>query len=456
MPTEEAAPDPHDARGALRDSRIRRSIQAGLLAKAVSTLSRMAVVAAAIRTLGAERYGLWVSAGSLVGWLGISDLGLSSGVINAVSRALGADDRRAARRHLSTGYALFALLGLIAAAVAVVASREPALYRMLGVASGGEAADDARFLVLFLGLVFAASLPVGVVVSACSALQQAHLASTASTAAQGATLLAVGGLWVLGDAGLGPFVAAVAIPPLVANLALTAELFGRRHPDLRPAPSAASADGARALAGTSALVLLAQIGDLAIHFSANLVVASHLGPSAVPRYSVPYALFMLAQTVCNTLLGPLWPFYAEAAARGDRAWIARRFRESLVRTLPVMVGLAGGIVAFGPPVIRLWAGEAAVPTRGLLAAMAVYFTLWTVSAITWMLANGLGLFRARALSALASGATFVLGSLGLVERLGLPAIPLAGTLAMVIDCSLGAAALLVWRRGRGAGVGAAC
>jgi O-antigen/teichoic acid export membrane protein len=226
-------------------------------------------------------------------------------------------------------------------------------------------------------------------------------------------------------------------------------LFARRHPDLRPSARAASVASARTLAATSTLVLVAQLGDLAIHYSSNLVIASHLGPAAVPRYSVAYALFMLAQTICTTLLGPLWPFYAEAAARGDRAWIVRRFRASLVRTVPVMLALSAGIVALGRPVIRIWAGEAAVPTHGLLAAMAVYFVLWMVSAVTWMLANGLGFFRMRALSSIASGGTFLLGSLALVGPLGLPAIPLAGSVAMGIDCALGAAALWAWRRGDG-------
>jgi len=429
----------------LRDGRILLAVRAGLVSRAFGVLSRMAVVAVAIRVLGAERYGLWVSIGSLVAWLGVSDLGLSSGIINAVSTALGKDNRAEARRHISTGYALFGLLGSLVVCLSCVLQKEPLLYRVLGVAQNTVLAEDSRVLFIFLTFVFALSLPVNVIVSVTNAFQHAYLASLAMTVAQGTTLLTLAVIVIGRFHSLLALVAAVSLPPLLANIGLSCEFFGRRQRDIRPSVSALSASSVRAVAATSAFVLLGQCGDLAIQYSSNLVVASHFGPSAVPQYSVPYSLFMVVQTLSNTLLGPLWPFYAEAAVRDDRVWIGQAFRSSLVRSMGVTIPLSIAIIAFGRPAIRLWAGQPAVPSFGVLFALACYFILWMLSAVAWMLAYGLGFFRLRALTSLTSAALFLCGSLSLVGSLGVLAIPLAGSAAMVVDCAIGLYSLQVWR-----------
>jgi len=79
--------------------------------------------------------------------------------------------------------------------------------------------------------------------------------------------------------------------------------------------------------------------------------------------------------------------------------------------------------------------------------MALYFMLWMLSAVTWMLAYGLGYFRLRAITSLSSGTVFVFGSLFLVERFGLLALPMAGVTAMLIDFGIAMYALPIWQSG---------
>ena len=66
--------------------------------------------------LGDERYGMWMTMSSLVAMLGFADLGVGNGLVNAVSRAFGRNDRREAAECVSSaffGLAAIASLGLL-------------------------------------------------------------------------------------------------------------------------------------------------------------------------------------------------------------------------------------------------------------------------------------------------------------------------------------------------------
>lgn len=69
-----------------------------LLAKIVSVVTSLITVRLAIRYLGSERYGMWLTISSIVLMLGSADLGMSSGLVNIVADALGREDTAGARK----------------------------------------------------------------------------------------------------------------------------------------------------------------------------------------------------------------------------------------------------------------------------------------------------------------------------------------------------------------------
>lgn len=77
-----------------------------------------------VHHLGDTRYGLWAVVGSIVGYLGLLDLGIRVGVTRFVARHEAKGDQESAKRLLTTSLALFATVGVVAIlAGAVVSSR---------------------------------------------------------------------------------------------------------------------------------------------------------------------------------------------------------------------------------------------------------------------------------------------------------------------------------------------
>jgi len=404
----------------------------GVLARVVSYAARLVVIPLSLKLLGAERYGLWLTVGSLIAWLGMSDFGFSQGLVNAIAESSGRDDRAAIRRLVSTGFTLFALLSLILTLFVIPASSWRPLERLLGVAGNPALARDAHLLLLICGLFFAASLSLRAVDSVCQGLQEGYLAAGSAIGAAALNLVAVAVLYWRG-ASLSAFALAMAAPSLLATAALGVYLFVIRHPDLRPSLRHWERSALGTIVRFGGPLFVLQLANLAILYSMNLLIANLLGAGEVPRYSVPYSLFMIVAGLCYLIVQPYIPAYAEAFRRGDVAWIRRRALKSLAITTGLMATAGLVLVAVGRPLIRLWAGPSVVPETELLFLMTVFSVLLVSAATNGVLLIGLGRVWAKALLQIAASGIFVIAAWAMLPHLGLVAVPLAGIAAFIAD-----------------------
>ena len=107
----------------LSTSRYGRIVQAvgsataaRLLTSAVSLLS----LPLAVRYLGAERYGVWVTITTTVVWVNLLDLGIANTLTNHISRAYALDDKASATRYFTNALVLTAgIVGIAGLAFAI-------------------------------------------------------------------------------------------------------------------------------------------------------------------------------------------------------------------------------------------------------------------------------------------------------------------------------------------------
>src|SRR5713101_1813341 len=117
-------------------------------------------------------------------------------------------------------------------------------------------------------------------------------------------------------------------PPLVA-VADTVLLFGIQRPDLRPRRQWVHRLDATRLARQGSMFCFLAVA-IAVGYESDALVISHaLGASAVPQFALPDRILMLAPGAVSLVATSLWPAFAEAMARGDRAWVERTLKRSL-------------------------------------------------------------------------------------------------------------------------------
>lgn len=370
-----------EGRSQERYRRIILATTSGLLARALGTLASLVTVPLLLSYLGKERFGLWSAAMSLVAWLGLLDLGISNGLVNAVSEAYGRNDKTAAGRFVCSAAVVLASVAGLAAIVLTVVGPRIAWDAILGVA-GKVPKDLVTSVVLAAAAVFLAGLPLAFVQSVYVGYQTLHVANLFAAAGAIAT---VGVVWLGIQTG-------VSLPGLIlamgaANLTVTVAsllvLTRVLMPWLTFRLSRVSWSAAQRLSKTSVPLFLFQVGGLAVNQSQFILLARVSSLTTVAEYAVLLRVVQILSSLILLSTNAFVPSYREAAERGDRPWVKASFR----RMLWVRMGLAaaGGavLVAFGDAFVRVWLRRADVGfDLAVWLGVAVFIT-----AATWVTAH---------------------------------------------------------------------
>lgn len=405
----------------------------GGASRAVSLVTMLIAIPLALGYLGAERYGVAVTITALTSMLVFADFGLGNGLMNLVANAAGRDDETRVRRSISSAF--FMLCG-IAAALAVPLY---ALYRwvpwerFMNVPDGSEGEVAAAVGVFMLCVVV--SLPLGIAQRVQLAYQQGFVNSAWNAVGSVAALI---GLFVVIQvrAGLPWVVLMLLAAPVIANALNWVSLFVVRRRDLQPRWSSASRAEGRRLARIGLMFFILQLA-VAIAYQADVVIATRvLGPTAATDYSITLRLFLLVPTVVNLALLPLWPAYSESIARGDRAWVGRTLRTSVLMAASLS-GLSSLIlVVFGRSILQAWTGTDIGADLPLLVGMGAWAILNNSFNAVAMLLNGASIMRFQIFTALSMTVVSLSASIVGANLFGVAGIIWGTVLAFVVCTAL--------------------
>ena len=361
--------------------------------KAVSVLTSLISVPLTYRYLGPERYGIWMVLISIIGAMYFADLGIGNGLMNAVSEAYGKDDRRMAREHISSGLALMVAIALLLSAIGALAYPFLPWARLFNVKSQTTAAEGAQaFLVLYASFVI--NIPLGVISRVQSGIQKGYIAQVVNGVGGVVTLGLV--LLVIELNGSLPLLVFVTVGTGILATLVNGWILFRECPWLLPSRHAVRSSSAKKLLNLGLLFFVLQCAYTLGITSDNIVIAQILGAAAVAAYAVQQKLFGFVTAIVVMAFGPLWPAYGEAIARGDVRWVRRVFMASLWLVLAIAVTLCTFLAVAGPWIIKVAVGKSFHAPASLIAALAVWGVVSSVSAVVSLLLNGAGVLKEQA------------------------------------------------------------
>jgi O-antigen/teichoic acid export membrane protein len=230
---------------------------------------------------------------------------------------------------------------------------------------------------------------------------------------------------IAAKAGLPWLVAAMAGGPLLATLVNGIVFLGIRRPELRPARQYVSWPLARALTGSGLLFVVLQLSSAVAFGSDNLIIARVLGPSAVAGYALAFRLFAIVTQANQMIVGPLWPAYREAIARGDNRWALLYFRRSMFLSIAMTSSLGIGLVLCGPQLVRWWVGNELDIPGLLFLALALWVVVEGVGVTTSMFLYATGSVASQAAVAVVFSVACVVARVLYVRKIGVLGIPVA-------------------------------
>jgi O-antigen/teichoic acid export membrane protein len=399
---------------------IIQSVVTNLGTKGVSILVSFLSVPLTIRYLGPEQYGAWVTIGSLLTWLALTDFGLGNGLTNAVTTAAGKDRPDLARMHLSNGTFLLTAIAGVTGLVVLAAWPFIDWAALFGIKSAAARAEIGPAMAAAIG-IFLLQFPLGMAAKVYLAYQEGRIGNYWGAAGNILSLVALlivththGGLiWL---------VIALSGTSLMVNIANNLWVFVLHRPILSPRLRHVDFGAMRSLGKVGGKFFLIQIMALVVFQTDNLVVGHYLGSARVPEYSLTYTLFNYTSLPQTALFSYLWAAYTEAIARKDIAWVSRTFRLNLGLGM-VFTAVAVLAIAFvARPFIGWWAGPTVVPSTALIAWMAAWSLINAfTNPIACLLASAAHL-RAQIIYSAFSTVSNIVLSIYLVQRWGVEGV----------------------------------
>ncbi len=417
----------------LRDPRLARVLHggaSGLLGRLLTLLVSALTLPLTLRYLGKLEYGIWVTVSTSVVMLSVLDLGIANTLTTAIAEAYAEDDRDTAQRYYATAFW---------ASVGIVLLLAPVVFGLWRITDWGalfhlseplERARAARCVAVGIGF-FLVSLPLTLVNRVLGGYQQVHLANYFNMGNSVLGLIAIlATVWLKGSIVF--LMAAYSAAMLLGTLSLNVWVVLRDRPWMRPHPRKVSRGMVRRLFGQGSLFFVLQLTGLVVFNSDNLVITHYLGAAAVTPYSVGWRLTQYASLLQSLLIPSLWPAFSEAYHKRQLDWIGATYRSIRQKTLTA-VGVAALLIGLvGRPVIRVWAGPAAVPSRELLWLMAFFALLIATTTNQSVLLTATGRLRLEAGVAVLAAAANLALSIQLVQHMGPEGVILSTILSFLI------------------------
>jgi O-antigen/teichoic acid export membrane protein len=391
-----------------------------MLSGGLKMLGSLITLPLLMRSVGAEGFGVWVTLTSLMALSALGDLGIGNGLINAVSTAHGTDDRTSAKTYVSSAFLVATALScvlLVAFVILDAIVSWPVVFNLFSPKIIAEVDPAVKVLV---GCVVANVL-LGIGFKVRIGYQEVHinmLWEVIGTVCSFATLV----LFVWVNAKLPWLVFAEAGVPLIAIAVNIACLFVIERPWLRPALSCVKFAAIRQLFNLGLLFLVLHLVGIFAFSSDNLLAIWICGPEAAGVYAIAMKLFSPGRMIAGAILGPLWPAYGEAIARGDIVWVRRTIVASIVTAVAVVLPLVFVCLFFGNELIRLWFQRPISLGFGLLAGGALWVVLEAVGSGLATFLNGASVLRAQIPLSITFAVTAIVAKVTLQNQFGIAGI----------------------------------
>lgn len=414
------------------NNRVRSILQNALAtgaARAAGVLVGLLMVPLTLSYLGAERYGLWMALSSLIAFLQITDGGIGNALIGVVARNQAQDQGRGLLQVITSAFFMLSLAGFLIAASFLFL--EPLIdWQAFLNYSDAVSQDEVRAAIRVFIFLFVIGLPLTIAQQVRLGLLQGARNGRYQAVGQ-VTNLGFVAIAILLEAGLPWLVFASMLGTVLTGAAnLTAVFIDLlRYANVwRP-----SRETMWLLLGKGGLFFVLQICALVSYNADNLIVANVVGAHSVAQYSIAMKVFSVPSFLFSLLLSGMWPAYADAEARGDRAWAADFFWKTTRRMFFVGLLVSLGLLIMSPWIFSVLTKGKVEPEIILLVGMFLWAVYLALGGAVATLLNGLHVVGFQVALAVPCTILNIVLSIWLAKHIGVAGPVFGSVVAMTIQ-----------------------
>ncbi|RCU45156.1 polysaccharide biosynthesis protein [Corallincola holothuriorum] len=380
-----------------------------------------------VRSLGNYDYGIWEIIGSVLGYMGMLDLGLKPTISRFAARYNAQNDKE----NMVTVYSTSLLFMLSVGVFLSVIFLFWALFFPGSIAA--PESDHARYalLLLILGAQLLVVFPGYVAVSFLEGLQHYHVMNKVmlvNSLIGAAVIYSV----ITPENGLIALALINAIGTMTKFLIYFWLLSRPKYGQIKFSPSHCKLETLRELLGFGIKSFIQGAATRISHNADNFVIAAFMGPATIIFYALPASLIRHIRMLTMSITHAFLPLFSDLQARDDNEKSQQYYLTASRYVVAIVLMLSVCSAGLGPDFISVWIGpEYREPARYILYLLLANVMLQLLNPLASRYLTALGEHGILAKLAVWSASISLCLSLVLVNIWGLEGVALAAAIPTV-------------------------
>ena len=408
---------------------IQKNIIFSFLLKGISIGISLLLVPLTLNYLDKERYGLWLTLSSILGWFSLFDIGLGNGFRNKFAEAIAVKNDDLAKTYVSTTFVLLSII--ICCVLAVFFVVNPFLDWGKILNTTAETRHTLSFLAIICFSFFALRFIFNLITTVFLADQKSALADLVGVFGSLLSLIIIFLLMQIGGRSLLYLGFALSACPVLALVIACFAAFVGKYKKYRPSLRCVDFKQSKDLVGLGFLFFIPQTCGLLVFATSNVIIAQIFSPAEVTVYNIAFKYFSIVTLFFNIILSPCWSAYTEAFVKQDFTWL-----KSMIKKLIIIWAIfcLGSIimVILAKPVYGLWVWKSIDVPFSLTISMALYVCVSNWNNIFAQFNAGVSKIFIQVWLSLTGGAVFIPFAIIISKKIGLAGIPLAMVLSIIL------------------------
>ena len=342
-----------------------------IIIRVFSVLISLLFVPLYLKSIDRADYGILITLTSMIGWIGMLDIGFGNGLRNKLTIAFSKNELLNAKKYVSSAYAAVSFYIIMVTIVFLSISHLFSWSTILNVDASRE--REMYLLVNSVFVLFGFSFILGVINTIIFAIHQPAYQSLINLLTQIISfivvLVAIKGFSITSIISIG--ILNSIISPLVL-FGASIILFSTKLRSFAPRWKLIDIITIKEILSLGLKFFILQIITL-ILFSINNVIILHIsGSESVVEYSIAYRYIDVLAIIFAIFITPVWSASSDAFAKNDLEWIRNTVRKMLYITLIIVLG-GTLMVIFSENVFNIWLGEGVIKVRKITLILVLLF-----------------------------------------------------------------------------------
>jgi O-antigen/teichoic acid export membrane protein len=378
-------------KGHTRGSKAIREVLYSILIQGFSVITGFLYVPLLLDYLTQEKYGIWLTLTSILGWFSFLDLGMGNGLRNKLTVALANGDFGLGKKLVSTTYALLICIFCVVLFVFHLSN----FFLNWNSILNTKTIDNSELYILtsivftFFILRFIFQI-ISVVYLADQKPSSVKMIETSGSVFSFLIVLILTRVTLNGDLILLGTI--ISVIPVILFFVVTIVAFKTKYKKLKPTVKDIDFKVSKGILNLGAKFFFMQISFIIVFTTSNFFIAQFYGPEEVTVFNIAFKYFKIPIMIFSIFMSPLWSAVTDAYAKSDYAWLKKTLKYSNMLTALFSVGVIL-MVFISNWVYKIWIGDKVIIPIGLTVSLGIYTIIDLFITPYSYFINGMGKLR---------------------------------------------------------------